>query len=38
LLHGFSKDTATVEEADKKIGRARMAAHSDRKAPGKTRR
>jgi hypothetical protein len=38
LLHGFSKDTATVEEADKKIGRARMTAHADRKAPGKKRR
>jgi hypothetical protein len=27
LLHGFTKATATVEEADKKIGRARMASH-----------
>jgi hypothetical protein len=38
LLHGFSKDTATVEEADKKIGRARMTAHTDRKAPAKKRK
>lgn len=38
LLHGFSKDTATVEEADKKIGRARMTAHVDRKAPAKKRK
>ncbi len=27
LLHGFTKATATVEEGDKKIGRARMARH-----------
>ena len=27
LLHGFTKATAAVEEADKKIGRARMATH-----------
>lgn len=27
LLHGFTKATAAVEEADKKIGRARMARH-----------
>lgn len=27
LLHGFTKATATVEEADKKIGRARMMHH-----------
>lgn len=27
LLHGFTKDTAAVEEADKKIGRVRMASH-----------
>jgi hypothetical protein len=27
LLHGFTKATAAVEEADKKIGRARMAEH-----------
>ena len=27
LLHGFTKATATVEEADKKIGRTRMARH-----------
>lgn len=27
LLHGFTKDTASVEEADKKIGRSRMARH-----------
>jgi len=27
LLHGFTKATAAVEEADKKIGRSRMAKH-----------
>ncbi len=27
LLHGFTKATAAVEEADKKIGRIRMARH-----------
>jgi hypothetical protein len=27
LLHGFTKDTASVEESDKKIGRANMAWH-----------
>jgi phage-related protein len=27
LLHGFTKATAAVEEADKKIGRTRMARH-----------
>jgi len=27
LLHGFTKNTAAVEEADKAIGRTRMAAH-----------
>lgn len=27
LLHGFTKNTPTVEEVDKKIGRRRMAAH-----------
>jgi len=27
LLHGFTKATAAVEEADKKIGRTRMATH-----------
>ncbi len=27
LLHGFTKNTAAVEEADKKVGRARMASH-----------
>jgi hypothetical protein len=27
LLHGFTKATATVEEADKKVGRTRMARH-----------
>ena len=31
LLHGFSKDTATVEEADKRIGRSRMAQHGQRR-------
>jgi len=30
LLHGFTKSTASVEEADKKIGRARMARHESR--------
>jgi len=30
LLHGFTKDTATVEEADKRIGRDRMAKHEAR--------
>jgi len=32
LLHGFTKATAAVEEADKKIGRARMASHEARLA------
>ena len=27
LLHGFTKETETVEEADKRIGRSRMAVH-----------
>lgn len=27
LLHGFTKTTSAVEEADKKIGRTRMARH-----------
>ena len=35
LLHAFTKDSDVVDEADKKIGRARMKAHADRKAPGK---
>jgi phage-related protein len=30
LLHGFTKDTAAVEEADKKIGRHRMSQHIER--------
>jgi len=28
LLHGFTKDTAAVEEIDKKIGWSRMAQHA----------
>jgi hypothetical protein len=32
LLHGFTKATAAVEEADKKIGRTRMATHDARLA------
>ena len=28
LLHGFAKNTATVEEIDKRIARARMARHA----------
>jgi len=32
LLHGFQKNTAAVEEFDKKIGRSRMAEHSERLA------
>jgi phage-related protein len=31
LLHGFTKNTAAVEERDKRIGRARMAKHEARK-------
>ena len=31
LLHGFTKDTEAVEEADKRIARFRMAEHSARK-------
>jgi hypothetical protein len=31
-LHGFQKNTAAVEEFDKKIGRSRMAEHSERLA------
>ena len=30
LLHGFTKDTAAVEKADKKIGRFRMSEHLER--------
>lgn len=30
LLHGFTKNTAAVEEADKKIARARMGQHVER--------
>jgi phage-related protein len=30
LLHGFTKDTASVEESDKRIGRERMARHEAR--------
>ncbi len=32
LLHGFTKNTAAVEEADKKIGRTRMARHEAKPA------
>ena len=32
LLHGFTKSTAAVEEADKRIGRTRMAKHEARLA------
>lgn len=32
LLHGFTKDTASVEESDKRIGRERMANHEARLA------
>jgi phage-related protein len=34
LLHGFTKSTASVEEADKKIGRTRMADHEARQING----
>jgi phage-related protein len=30
LLHGFTKNTATMEEADKRIGRTRMTKHETR--------
>jgi phage-related protein len=30
LLHGFTKNTASVEEPDKRIGRARMVKHEAR--------
>ena len=30
LLHGFTKNTAALEESDKKIARARMARHAAR--------
>lgn len=30
LLHGFTKNTSSVEEADKKIARARIEQHSQR--------
>lgn len=30
LLHGFTKNTASVEEADKKMGRSRMSKHEAR--------
>jgi phage-related protein len=32
LLHGFAKDTASVEESDKRIGKERMARHEARLA------
>ncbi|MGH9486686.1 MAG: type II toxin-antitoxin system RelE/ParE family toxin [Terriglobales bacterium] len=32
LLHGFTKNTAAVEETDKRIGRTRMAKHEARLA------
>jgi phage-related protein len=32
LLHGFTKNTSAVEEADKRIGRERMAKHEARRA------
>jgi phage-related protein len=32
LLHGFSKNSATVEDADKRIGNRRMAKHEARLA------
>ena len=32
LLHGFTKATASVEEADKKIGRTRMTRHETKLA------
>jgi phage-related protein len=42
LLHGFTKNTPAVEEADKRIGSARMAQHEARsggkRAAGVTRR
>jgi phage-related protein len=34
LLHGFTKNTAAVEETDKKIGRSRMAQHADKRKRG----
>ena len=36
LLHGFTKATAAVEEADKKIGRSRMARHEAKLAAKST--
>jgi len=30
LLHGFTKNTAAVEESDKRIARSRMAQHEQR--------
>jgi phage-related protein len=30
LLHGFTKNTAAVEEGDKRVGRTRMATHEAR--------
>jgi hypothetical protein len=38
LLHGFTKNTASVEEADKKIAKARIEQHSDRLKTKKTKR
>lgn len=37
LLHGFTKNTAAVEESDKRIGRARMAKHEARLAARQAR-
>lgn len=35
LLHGFTKNTASVEDADKRIGQSRMASHEARLTAGK---
>jgi len=32
LLHGFQKNTAAVEESDKRVGRSRIAEHNQRLA------
>lgn len=38
LLHAFTKDSDVVDEADKRIGRSRMKAHTDRKSQGTKKR
>ena len=38
LLHGFTKETETLEETDKSIGRSRMSVHLGRRQRAQERR